>query len=121
MDTQHSGLGAHDNLTRRVALVHEVCREGFREGLMVNWAWPQWPPQDDQTGRMLLWAALAGRWAISGPPSPLPSFLAAVAPRVAMLAGRKYAVMTSSGSSAIVIAMQALGLGPGSCVLVPAL
>jgi dTDP-4-amino-4,6-dideoxygalactose transaminase len=86
-----------------------------------SWAWPAWPPRDERVGRTLSFAALAGRWAVSGPPSSLPSFLAAVAPRVAALAGRRHAVMTSSGSSAIVLALQALGIGPGSRVLVPAL
>lgn len=84
-------------------------------------AWPAWPPQDERVGRTLSFAAVAGRWPISGPPSSLPSFLAAVAPRVAALAGRRHAVMTTSGSSAIVLALQALGVGPGCRVVVPAL
>jgi dTDP-4-amino-4,6-dideoxygalactose transaminase len=50
----------------------------------------------------------------------LPSYLDAVAPQVAALAGRRHAILTSSGSAAIVLALQALGLGPGSRVLVPA-
>ena len=84
-------------------------------------SWPAWPPKDERVGRTLSFAAVAGRWAISGPPSSLPSFLAAVAPRVAALAGRRHAVMTSSGSSAIVLALQALGIGPGHRMVVPAL
>lgn len=82
--------------------------------------WPRWPPDDERTRQALAVSTLAGRWAISGPPSPLPSYLDAAASRVAALAGRRFAVLTSSGSSAIVLALQALGIGPGSRVLVPA-
>lgn len=83
-------------------------------------AWPRWPPDGERTRQALAVAALAGRWAISGPPSRLPSFLDAAAARVAEMAGRHFAVLTSSGSSAIVLALQALGIGPGCRVLMPA-
>lgn len=83
--------------------------------------WPRWPPADERTQQALTVAALAGRWAVSGPVSGLPSFLDAAAARVSKLAGRRFAVLTSSGSSAIVLALQALGVGPGCRVLTPAL
>lgn len=83
-------------------------------------AWPRWPPEDERTRQALGLAVLAGRWAISGPPSRLPSFLDIAAARVAEMAGRQFAVLTSSGSSAIVLALQALGIGPGCRVLMPA-
>lgn len=82
--------------------------------------WPRWPPEDQLTRQALAVAGLAGRWAISGPPSALPSYLDAVSESVAHLAGRRFAVLTSSGSSAIVLALQALGIGPGCRVLMPA-
>lgn len=82
--------------------------------------WPRWPPADEHTRQALAVAVLAGRWAVSGPPSTLPSFLEAAAARIAEMAGRRFAVLTSSGSSAIVLALQALGIGPGSRVLTPA-
>lgn len=83
-------------------------------------AWPRWPPADEHTRQALAVAVLAGRWAVSGPPSTLPSFLEAAAARVAEMAGRRFAMLTSSGSSAIVLALQALGIGPGHRVLMPA-
>lgn len=84
-------------------------------------AWPRWPPEDERTRQALAVAVLAGRWAVSGPASGLPSFLDAAAVRVAEMAGRQFAVLASSGSSAIVLALQALGIGPGCRVLMPAL
>jgi dTDP-4-amino-4,6-dideoxygalactose transaminase len=87
----------------------------------VSHAWPRWPPDDERTRQAPAVAVLAGRWAISGPVSGLPSFVDAAAGRVAQLAGRRFAVLASSGSSAIVLALQALGVGPGCRVLTPAM
>jgi len=83
--------------------------------------WPSWPPDEDERTRQALGlTVLAGRWAISGPPSRMPSYLDAAAARVAEMSGRRFAVLTSSGSAAIVLALQVLGVGPGSRVALPA-
>lgn len=88
---------------------------------MRSWSsWSSWPPDDERTGQALGLAVMAGRWAISGPPSKLPSYLDAAAAGVAKMAGRRFAILTSSGSSAIVLALQALGMGPGCRVALPA-
>lgn len=86
----------------------------------MEYVWPRWPPDDERARQALAVAVQAGRWAISGPPSALPSFLDAAAVEVARMAGRRFAVLTSSGSSAIVLALQSLGVGRGSRVLMPA-
>ncbi len=82
--------------------------------------WPQWPQVDARTMEVVSASLIARRWSISGLPSPHPSFVARVEADFARLIGREYCVTTCNGSSAIVIALQALGIGPGHRVLVPA-
>lgn len=82
--------------------------------------WPVWPETDRRTFESVGAALLAGRFAVSGPKTPWEPRLALAARAVADLLGRRHAVLTPSGSSALVIALQALGVGPGDGVLVPA-
>lgn len=82
--------------------------------------WPQWPQVDARTMEAVSASLVARRWSISGLPSHHRSFLARVEADFARLIGRKHCVTTCNGSSAIVIALQALGIGPGHRVLVPA-
>ena len=85
-----------------------------------GWHWPTWPQVDARTIEVVSASLIARRWSISGLPSPHESFLARVEAEFARLIGRKYCVTTCNGSSAIVIALQALGIGPGHRVLIPA-
>ena len=82
--------------------------------------WPQWPQVDARTIETASASLIARRWSISGPASSHMSFLARVEADFARLIGRQYCITTCNGSSAIVIALQALGIGPGHRVLVPA-
>jgi dTDP-4-amino-4,6-dideoxygalactose transaminase len=81
---------------------------------------PRWPEVDDDTTRAVRAALLTGRLAVSGAPSRWPARNVLAATAMAMAVGRRYATLTSSGSSAIVTALQAAGVGPGDVVLVPA-
>ncbi len=82
--------------------------------------WPAWPETDERTLRALGVALLAGRLAVSGRKTAFAPRLSLAANAVAALLGRRHAVLTPSGSSALVVALQALGIGPGDSVLVPA-
>jgi len=63
----------------------------------------------------------SGRWAISGPSLGVPSkeFLFSLA--FAEYCQTRYCVPTSHGSSALLIALEALGIGAGDEVIIPAL
>jgi dTDP-4-amino-4,6-dideoxygalactose transaminase len=57
---------------------------------------------------------------VAGPLVSSPSQILIIEQRLASEFRRHHAVLTSNGSAALVIAMQAVGIGPGSRVLVPA-
>jgi dTDP-4-amino-4,6-dideoxygalactose transaminase len=82
--------------------------------------WPQWPQVDRRTLEAVSTSLVARQWSVSGPPSHYTSFVAKAENDFARLIGRKYCVTTCNGSSAIVIALQALAIGPGNRVLLPA-
>ncbi|WP_330182650.1 DegT/DnrJ/EryC1/StrS family aminotransferase [Nocardia sp. NBC_01503] len=85
-------------------------------------AWPQWPQYDERTEAELLAALRSSRWSVSwyapeGGKSRERLFGAAFA----RYNGAAYGVSVDHGSSALVIALEALGIGPGDEVIVPAL
>jgi len=82
--------------------------------------WPEWPEYRKSTLDAASIALMAGRWAISGPTTVFPSYEKVFAEEYTSFIGCKYCVPTANGSSAIVIALQALGIGPGDKVLLPA-
>lgn len=82
--------------------------------------WPLWPQVDERTIQSVSASLFARRWSISGPSSCYVSFLARAEADFAHIIGRRYCIATCNGSSAIVIALQALGIGPGARVLIPA-
>lgn len=82
--------------------------------------WPTWPETDEVTIRRVGATFLSGRLAVSGARSKWASRNVAAAAGIADLVGRRYATLTTSGSSAIVVALQAAGVGPGDVVLMPA-
>ena len=83
--------------------------------------WPAWPKSSSAKERAVSIALLAGRWAVAGPRTGFSSHREIFAKAFAAYVGRRYCVPTVSGSSAIVLALQALGIGPGDRVVVPAM
>jgi dTDP-4-amino-4,6-dideoxygalactose transaminase len=83
--------------------------------------WPDWPEYDAATFGRIALPVVASRLAVSSPQVPFPGFLVPTARRFATSVGGGHAVLTSNGSSALVLALQALGVGPGDRVGVPAL
>ncbi|MEU5272471.1 DegT/DnrJ/EryC1/StrS family aminotransferase [Streptomyces hygroscopicus] len=83
--------------------------------------WPAWPQAPRSTLTMLAEAARSGRWAVSGIFTGTPSFERRFSEAFAAYHGVPYAVPTTNGSSALTIAMEALGVGPGTEVIVPGL
>ncbi|MFI8199446.1 DegT/DnrJ/EryC1/StrS family aminotransferase [Streptomyces sp. NPDC085942] len=84
-------------------------------------AWPVWPQAPESTLTLLKEAATSGRWAISGAYTGTPSFERRFADAFAAYHRVPYAVPTTNGSAALTIAMEALGAGPGTEVIVPGL
>lgn len=83
--------------------------------------WPTWPLASESTIRNLTAAARSGRWAVSGAYTGEASFEQRFAKAFADEHQVPYAVPTTSGSSALTIAMESLGVGPGTEVIVPGL
>ena len=80
-----------------------------------------WPESDESTLLALASVLQSRRWAIASPPQGRSSAIEQAELELAAKFGRRFAVTTCNGSAAIVIALQALGIGPGARVLVPAL
>ncbi|GAA3873256.1 DegT/DnrJ/EryC1/StrS family aminotransferase [Streptomyces sedi] len=83
-------------------------------------AWPEWPETDERSVRALARPLLSGRLAVSGARSVWSSDNERAARELAARSGRAHAVLTTNGSSAIVVALHALGIGPGDTVAMPA-
>lgn len=85
-------------------------------------AWPRWPQYDADTERELLAALRSSRWSVSWyAPTGGKSRERLFAEAFARYNGAAYGVSVDHGSSALVIALEALGIGPGDEVIVPAL
>lgn len=82
--------------------------------------WPRWPETDQRSQQAVAAALLGGRLTVSGARSHWLSRNQAAADALARKSGRRHAVLTPSGSSAIVVALQALGIGPGDRVALTA-
>ena len=83
--------------------------------------WPAWPRVTEASEAMLLAALRSGRWAISGVYTGEKPYERRFAEAYARFHGVPYCVPTCNGSSALVIALSALDVGPGDEVLVPGL
>mgnify|MGYP002652470449 CR=1 FL=1 len=84
--------------------------------------WPRWPQYDDDTERALVGALRSRRWSVTwhsatGGKSRERSF----AESFAAYNDAAFCVSVDHGSSALVIALEALGVGPGDEVVVPAM
>ena len=83
-------------------------------------AWPTWPVPAKNAGPLLDSVLNSGRWAITSP-SGSDLFERRFAREFAAYVGTRHCVPVDHGSSALLVALEALGLDFGSVVLVPAL
>ena len=81
--------------------------------------WPRWPQYDEATERALLAALRSCRWAVSWPSDGTASRERQFAEQFAAYNKVPYCVSVDHGSSALVVALEALDLGPGDEVIVP--
>ena len=84
-------------------------------------SWPEWPTFDKQTEAGLIAALRSRRWAVSWASTGEPSRERRFADAFAAYTGIPYCVSVDHGSSALVVALEALGVGPGDEVIVPAM
>lgn len=83
--------------------------------------WPRWPIYTRDTVRALEGVLASGRWSISGAWTGQSPREQEFARRWAAWNGSKFAVPTANGTSSLVIALEALDVGAGDEVIVPAL
>ncbi|MFI1012782.1 DegT/DnrJ/EryC1/StrS family aminotransferase [Streptomyces sp. NPDC020965] len=83
--------------------------------------WPLWPQAPESTLTMLRQAATSGRWAVSGAYTGTASFERRFSDAFAAYHSVPYGVPVTNGSAALTVAMEALGVGPGTEVIVPGL
>lgn len=83
--------------------------------------WPQWPRCTPETEQLLLDAARSGRWTVTGAYTGHEPYERRFARAFADYIGTSYAVPVCNGSAALVVALEALGVGAGDEVLVPGL
>jgi dTDP-4-amino-4,6-dideoxygalactose transaminase len=83
--------------------------------------WPRWPEYGPQATTLLEQVLERGRWAVSGLWTGEASFDQVFAKEFSRYLGVEYCIPTDHGSSALVIAMRALGIGAGDEVIVPGL
>ncbi|MBP2167389.1 L-glutamine:scyllo-inosose aminotransferase/L-glutamine:2-deoxy-scyllo-inosose/3-amino-2,3-dideoxy-scyllo-inosose aminotransferase [Erwinia toletana] len=83
--------------------------------------WPTWPVATKHTMTNLEAVMSSGRWAISGCYTGARGYEQRFCQAFADYQGSSYAVATTNGSAAIKIALMAVGVGPGTEVIVPGL
>lgn len=83
--------------------------------------WPKWPRADATTQRNLLDVLHSTKWTISGQSDRMLSYERRFAEAFAAYCGMEFCVPCGSGTAALTIALQALGIGPGDEVIVPGL
>lgn len=87
----------------------------WREG------WPPWPQHDARTSERVVTALDSGRWTVSGGWTGAQPYEQILARKFAEFVEVPYCVSTDHGSSSLVIALEALGVGGGDEVIVPVL
>ncbi|KZS69044.1 DegT/DnrJ/EryC1/StrS aminotransferase [Mycobacterium kansasii] len=83
--------------------------------------WPPWPQHDDATIDRVATAVRSGRWTLTGGWTGDEPYERLFARRFAELVGVPYCVSTDHGSSSLVVALEAVGVGAGDEVIVPVL
>ena len=84
-------------------------------------AWPRWPVVAPGAEANLRSVLHSGRWTLTGPISGTELFERRFARAFADYVGTRFCIPVDHGSSALVVALEALRLSPGDRVLVPAL
>ncbi|MGP3948506.1 DegT/DnrJ/EryC1/StrS family aminotransferase [Streptomyces sp. 7N604] len=83
--------------------------------------WPTWPRSDERTLDVVADVLRSTRWALSGPSDGRVAYEQRFAEAFAMFNEMAYCTPVSSGTAALTIALQALGVGWGDEVVVPGL
>jgi len=83
--------------------------------------WPRWPQPTPATLDNVVAALGNPRWAISGPRLDRPGFEETFADEFARFLDVEHCVPTANGTSSLLIALEALGIGAGDEVIVPGL
>ncbi|MCP3776460.1 DegT/DnrJ/EryC1/StrS family aminotransferase [Paenibacillus sp. MZ04-78.2] len=83
--------------------------------------WPEWPEYSEHTQKRIEEVFQSNRWAISGYWTGEESMERKFAQAFADFNGVPYCVPTTSGSMALMLALEALGIGEGDEVIVPSL
>lgn len=84
-------------------------------------SWPVWPVAEKSAKSVVMEALDSGRWAVSGPYRGMESFEQQFCRAFAAYCRVPHCVLTANGSSALVVALEALGVGHADEVLVPGL
>ena len=83
--------------------------------------WPMWPSSSPKIEAAVLRVLRSGRWAISGMSTGTLSEERQFGEEFAQYIGVPYGIPVTNGSSALVVALEAIGVGYGDEVLVPGL
>jgi len=83
-------------------------------------SWPRWPQADERTEQALRDVLYSGRWTFSGFYHGRECYEKKFARAFADYNGSRFCVPVANGTSALMTALQALGIGAGDEVLVPA-
>ncbi len=84
-------------------------------------SWPRWPIASENAKKLLAEVVDSGRWAISGQWTGEDTWDQRFNVRFAEYVGVRYCFTIDHGSSALLVALLALDIGPGDEVIVPSL
>lgn len=84
-------------------------------------AWPPWPGRPDGATAAVAEVLRTDRWTVSGPHDGTPTMERRFAEAFARWNGVRYCVSADHGTSALTMALEALGVGAGDEVVVPVL
>ncbi|MGW0505192.1 DegT/DnrJ/EryC1/StrS family aminotransferase [Micromonospora sp. NPDC003241] len=109
-------------MTTSIRTDRRLAVDGGRPFRPPDRPWPRWPVPAPDAERNLAAVLHGGRWAISSPTcGDTPLFERRFAADFARYVGTRHCVPVDHGSSALVVALESLGLDFGDTVLVPAL